>query len=276
MSIKNCVCICIAGWHFPEEMFLSLHAVKNTDIFIVSHKPKSQIPEYVFSLVPLNHVFVEPNYGYDWGCYQQFLDKGLWKNYSQVVFMHDDIEIKSPDFVEAGIKLLERHHVIGNGRVALPHDWLASHPESFSHTSWRPAKHPFLYDVVRGSFFMTTKKSLEKLGSFDVFWDRFKATPYFGNWSLRASCGKWQDCCGQQCFGYLSDTPLVSDWIVEMVRGEDTNEVKDNRGSFDRVKSHIIYVLSKYYMKKSSSNKKINRIISVFLKPLLRYPATCP
>jgi len=171
--------------------------------------------------------------------------------------------------------LLEKHHVIGNSRIASPRDWYASHPESFSHTSWKPLHRPFLYDVVRGSFFLTTNSSLEKLQNFDVFWDRFRASPYFGNWSLRASCGKWQEICGQQCFGYLSDTPLISDWMVEMVRGEVTNEVKDNLGWFDRIKSHTIYMLSKYYMKIISSNNKF-KFIQTLLEKVLRYAATYP
>jgi hypothetical protein len=274
--MNNQVCICIAGWHFPQEIFTSLHEVRGVDIFIISHKPKSEIPEYVYSLVPCDHVFVESNYGYDWGCYQQFLEKGVWRNYSHIVFMHDDIDIRRPDFIEAGLKLLERYKVIGNGRAALPQDWFESHPESFCHSSWRLTNQPLLFNVVRGSYFMTTKRSLEKLGCFEVFWDRLRAAPYFGNWSLRASCRKWQDRCGQECFGYLSDTPLESDWIIESVRGEKTDQIRDDRGAIDRIKSHIIYVLSKYYMQQAVSQSIFSKIIAHCLKIFLRYAATCP
>ena len=218
------VCICIAGWHFPEEMFRSLALVRDADLFLVSHQPRSKIPEYVFSTISADHIFVEPNIGYDWGCYQQFLDRGLWRSYDYICFLHDDIKIKRGGFIEAAQNLLDRgHSVIGNGPAFPPRPWPKTHLESYAHSVWKPPTADFRHDIVRGSFLATTRGALERIERFEVYWDRWHLTPYFGNWSLRATCGKWQALLGDRCFGFLSDTWCESDFIREQVRGQQTS-----------------------------------------------------
>ena len=67
---------------------------------------------------------------------------------------------------------------------------------------------------------MTTRAALAALGRFEVFWDPWQITSGFGNWSTRASCAKWEYTLGQGCFGFLSDSPLTSPYLVEHVRGD--------------------------------------------------------
>jgi hypothetical protein len=217
----------MVGWHFPEAVFQSLSQVRNTDIFIVSHQPHQLIPSYVNSVAGKNHVLVEPNYGYDWGCYQQFLDRGIWRDYRHVVFMHDDLVVKQNDFIDAGLAMLDRHSVVGNSRIEIPRDWPSSHPESYVHASWRPPP-SFVHDVVRGSFFMVKSEALERLVKFEVHWDRYRTSSTCGNWSTRATCAKWQRIYGNDCFGFLSEQGgVVSDYLIEMVRGKEAWQTLD-------------------------------------------------
>ncbi|MCI5217611.1 MAG: hypothetical protein D3914_00075 [Candidatus Electrothrix sp. LOE2] len=249
------VCICIAGWHFPEQFFRSLTQLKDVDLFLISHQPSEKIPAYVFSTIPASHLFIEPNYGYDWGCYQQFLEKDVWKKYTHVVFMHDDLIIKCPDFIHKGIEMLKGNFVLGNHRPTHSADWPSSHPESYFHASWHPSQPSFVHDVVRGSFFMATAEALVALECFEVFWDRFHASLYFGNWSLRATSAKWQARCGPDCFEFFSEKNLESDYIVEMTRGGMEDESLEKRVGLQnlamglqKLKAHILYVLTRHYM----------------------------
>lgn len=269
------ICICITGWHFPEDMFRSLASVRDADLFVVSHQPRSKIPGYVGSMIPADRLFVEPNYGYDWGCYQQFLEKGVWKNYTHVVFMHDDIVIKRPDFIEAALKCLEGHSVVGNYRPAQPTAWPTSHPESYFHATWRPSQRSFTHDIVRGSFFMTTTESLARMECFEVFWDRLHATTHFGNWSLKATCAKFQDRCGPDCFGYLSDRPLESEYILELVRGREGDIVIEKRTWLQTQKARLIAALARYYMERAWDGVRQGIILGTLAKAL-RYEACRP
>jgi hypothetical protein len=245
------VCICIAGWHFPEEFFRALAIVRDADLYLVSHQPCSKIPDYVFSTIPAGNLFIEPNFGYDWGCYQQFLEKGIWVKYTHIVFMHDDVIIMRPDFIPDGLNRLKCHSVVGNHRPAPPTNWPGSHPESYFHASWRPLQRSFVHEVVRGSFFMTTTESLIKLECFEVFWDRWHSAIYFGNWSLRASCAKWQDRCGINCFDYFTNNLLESDYIRELYRGGESNAIANPQTRLQELKSLLTYKLARYYMTKN-------------------------
>jgi len=213
-------CLCIAGWHFPAETFQMLKEILNTDVFVVSHQPRSKIPEHVFATVGANRVLITPNLGHDWGCYQQFIASGNWKDYETVAFMHDDVTILDPSLLAAGREKFDQHAVVANGVIESPRAWTDTHPESYIHASWLPPAH-YIHDVVRGSFFMMSRQILERIGFLDVFWDRYIISSFFGNWSTRASCARWQHMFGQKCFGFLSETGCISQYLIEQVRGVD-------------------------------------------------------
>ncbi|MFL7814393.1 MAG: hypothetical protein AB8I40_12030, partial [Anaerolineales bacterium] len=88
MSAKRA--FCIIGWHFQEEFFREVLSIPDADFYVLSHKARKAIPPYIIQELGEPQVLIRPNIGYDWGCYQQFLESGLWKGYEYLYFMHDD------------------------------------------------------------------------------------------------------------------------------------------------------------------------------------------
>lgn len=218
-AARRSVAFCIAGWHFPAEFYRGLTQAGEADCFVVAHRPAEVIPSEARAALGRAQFFTEANYGYDWGCYQQFLERGLWRDYEYLFFMHDDIRVKDWGFVDACIERLNSGAaVVGNGRQAAPAAWPERFPQSYAHAAWLPPR-SFVHDTVRGSFFATARAALEALGAFEVFWDRRRLSSGFGNWSLRASCARWQERCGPRCFDFLSEEFCHSDYLEEMVRG---------------------------------------------------------
>ncbi len=212
--------VCVTGWHFEKAFYSQVCQIKDADVFIVSHKKKPSVPQFIFEFLPENHVIFKENVGYDWGCYQQFLETGIWKNYEFVFFIHDDVKILDLGFVNRCIDLLSKGFaVVGNGRNNTKRDWPLTHAERYAHSRWVPPSMTFLHDTVRGSFFSTTKTSLLKIISFEVFWDKFHLNLRFGNYSLTATCGKIHDIFGENAFAFLSDTYLESAFLMEEERG---------------------------------------------------------
>ncbi|MBX3011963.1 MAG: hypothetical protein KF832_10680 [Caldilineaceae bacterium] len=235
MERANTIAICVTGWHFEEPFYRQLAQVEHADIFIIAHKPALQIPAYLQQYVQTARILVEANLGYDWGCYQQFLNKVAWHNYDYVFFIHDDVTIKDLGFIERSIALLHTDHlVIGNGRVAPKRKWADEAPQCYAHASWKPARDA-QHDVVRGSFFATTRQGLELLQCFEVFWDPLRLTSGFGNWSTKASCAKWEHRYGENCFGFLSEEYCHSQYLEEHVRGNTMPAAKSARLSMSTV-----------------------------------------
>lgn len=233
----NSTVFCITGWHFPEEFYRKISTLSDVDVYVVSHKPKENIPEYILDLFSTDQILIRSNIGYDWGCYQQFIASGLWRNYEIICFMHDDIKIHDFGFIDRVGSLLKSHYVIGNGRGegGVSSTGLRTHPYAYSHSSWKPESYDFQHGTVRGSFFATNRQTLEKFKSLEVYWDPFKLFIGFGNWSTKATCGKMEDTFGSECFGYLSDTFGKSEFITEFVRGQEDGSLSVPRG----VKGHI-------------------------------------
>jgi hypothetical protein len=212
--------VCVTGWYFNLAFYAQLYDSAPGDIYVVAHQPPSAIPGELERYVPRDRMLYRPNVGYDWGCYQQFLATGAWQQYDVVCFLHDDVEIKSPElFAACADRLATGCGVVGNGRPHAPKPWPRLAPHAYAHASWIPPA-TFMHDVVRGSFFAATRASLAKLGQFEVYWDPWHITSGFGNWSVIASCAKWEHCLGPGCFGYLSEQYLTSAYLVEHVRGE--------------------------------------------------------
>jgi hypothetical protein len=204
-----------------------------------------EVPREVFEFVAPSRFLYRPNLGYDWGCYQQFLETNIWRDYDYTFFMHDDITVKHLGFVERSIELLEADHgVIGNGRVAGRRVW----PNAvYAHASWKPPRH-FVHDAVRGSFFATRRSSLEALGRFEVFWDPWHLTPRFGNWSLLASCAKWEHRLGERCFQFLSEEYRHSEYLEEDVRGGQTAQSRTLGSQLRKQLVQLILKMCDFYM----------------------------
>jgi hypothetical protein len=213
------VAFCIAGWHFSEEFYAQLKAV-SADLFVIIHRSQRDIPDFLYRYIPSPNCFVEPNLGYDWGCYEQFLRKEFWQNYETIFFVHDDLQILSRDFIPMTQDLLGRDAcIVGNGLNSAHRAWPRTHPENYAHSSWLPPSLNFEHDTIRGSFFATTSDALRKIGQFEVFWDPMHINLRLGNHSLVATCGKFQHLFGEGCFAFLGSSYRLSPYIKEEERG---------------------------------------------------------
>ncbi len=214
------ICFCLAGWHFNERVYRLLSQVADAELHVVSHRPIASIPDYIYRYVDRANVYVAPNVGYDWGCYQQFLDRSEWTEYDALFLLHDDIAIHSLGFVPHALHLLRSGAcVVGNGRNSLRLPWPRTHPWYYAHSQWMPPSRDFEHETVRGSFVATTPGVLQRLGHVEVFWDPFHLTVGFGNYSLFATSGKLQHLFGDDCFAFLGTDPLSSPYVTEQVRG---------------------------------------------------------
>jgi hypothetical protein len=251
--------ICVTGWHFPYDFYQSLSELESLDVFVVSHRKPRQLPGFVSNLFSKDQILFRPNIGYDWGCYQQFVQSNLWRSYQTIIFMHDDLEVHNFGFVSRVNELLQQHAVIGNGagdgpvtRVKVSH-----HPYAYAHSSWKPGSYNFEHRSVRGSFLAVRKEVLEKIRDFEVYWDPWKVNIDFGNWSTKATCGKIQEAYGSMAFGYLAETFGTSEFITEFIRGQAGGEP-----SQPAVVKDWLYMLikrvSRYYMEILYCQRKVN------------------
>lgn len=239
MSGNARICACVAGWHFQEGPYHALCKIPELDVYLVSHRPLNEVPATILTLIGSDNILVASNKGYDWGCYEQFRRWGRWKDYEYVFFMHDDIDILSPDFVTACKEMLKKHYVVGNGRMSFARNTTEIAPEGYMHATWKPPSRHFRHDNVRGSFFATTSLALSKLGHFEVFWDRFNITSSTGNLSTKATCARWEHAIGPNCFGFLSELPLKSSFLNEHVRGRVVEE-RPNDNDWKAYLRHLI------------------------------------
>ena len=259
----NKIAFCITGWHYPQEFFTTVTSLSEVDIYVVSHQKRNQVPRYVFDLIAEDRFLFRPNLGYDWGCYQQFLNSGIWKNYDTLFFMHDDVEIHDLGFVQRTIQLLEDHAVIGNGVGAgsVSYTGVNKHPYAYAHSRWKPDTFTYQHYTVRGSYFATTRDVLERLGKFEVYWDPFLLNIGFGNWSTKASCGKLESIYGESCFGFLSHNFGSSEYITEFYRGDKlgagTKKVGFKKDLYDFLKRISIIYLEIYYREREIRFRKL-------------------
>lgn len=245
----NEIAICVAGWHFNLPFYKQLLSIVPENVWVISHRPPEAFPEWLLSGLGSDQIIQKPNVGYDWGCYQQFIQLDIWRNYKYVFFMHDDLTIKDSGFIDHCIKILEDGKgMVGNGRVAPRKNWPDTHPECYAHSKWKPPSRDFEHDVVRGSFFAMSHTSLEKTVQFEVFWDRFRLTSGFGNWSTRASCARIEDLWGDKAFAFLSEEYLESEYLLEHVRGHNSDDLSNDGEKNGGRRVQIIRLLSRSYM----------------------------
>lgn len=268
--MKNC--ICIVFWHNNQSYFEELRKIPNLEVFVISHQPPNNVPQWLYSYVNVDHLFFEKNLGYDWGSYQQFLNKKLYENYSIVFFTHDDILIKDISGFDRCIDIIyskQGNCVVGNGLNDTKRDWPKTHIQSYAHSRWKPPSWEFCHDTVRGSFFATSTTALSKIESFEVYWDRRKFLGVgAGNWSLRATCGKIQEILGENSFQFLCENYRDSPYITELVRGE-LNDHTGDRKKAPSINNLIVYRISRFlmtrYMDCNNKNSKLffSKLMSV-------------
>lgn len=219
-------CICVSGWYHPEPVFSNLVDTK-VDIFVISHNQLGEASKWFFDLVPESNWFLEPNLGYDWGCYQQFIAKTIWSSYDVVFFMHDDLNIVDVDFVAEVNELINcGAQIVGNGPNSHHKSWPETHLQCYAHSHWIPPSFDFKHDTVRGSFFAITTEAIQRIQNFEVFWDPMHLNLRFGNHSLIATCGKLQAHLGENCFAFLGDDYRTSNYIIEKERGSIGNKAQ--------------------------------------------------
>lgn len=97
---------CITGWHYPLDFYQAFAGISDVDIYIVSHQKRLDIPDFLIALFSEEQILFRSNIGYDWGCYQQFINSGLWQQYQTLFFLHDDIKIHDFGFVEEAKEML--------------------------------------------------------------------------------------------------------------------------------------------------------------------------
>lgn len=219
MSSPRRVACCITGWHFPRDIFNSRWFPAGIDIYLLSHRVRADIPDYVSEIVPDERILIEPNYGYDWGCYQQFLERVDVSVYDIVVFMHDDVTIRSAAVFDKAFAMLESLVIIGVKGSGIRDYTEVLTPAIIAHMDYIPPKEHLAYPIVRGSFFAIRGDALAEIGSIPVFWDKFHIDIAYGNHSLNAFCYLVARRYGHAAFGYLEDQCDPDELIVEWKRG---------------------------------------------------------
>jgi hypothetical protein len=244
-------CVCIVGWHYYPELFAQLTTLPGLDLFIVSHRQPEEIPTWASSYLSPEHIFSEPNRGYDWGAYQQFIEKGLYKDYEFVFFMHDDVILLDSSLFEVCRSIIAERNgdcVVGNAPPSAKRDWPRTHIHCYAHSAWKPSSWQFCHDTVRGSFLATSTSALDKICRFEVLWDRRGSLGVgAGNWSLRATSGRSQDILGARAFAFLGETYLSSPYLRELERGQ-VDFKRSNPSAVWLIRYRLIVGMSKTLM----------------------------
>lgn len=270
------VAICVTGWHFPIATYEQLVGIPDARVFVVSHREQQRVPAPVLSMFESEQIVFSPNLGYDWGCFQQFLETVDWKDYAYVVFMHDDVEILDAGFIGASIDLLRGSRIIvGNGRVC---GRQAHAPGSYAHAPGLIPHVGFEHTVVRGSYWATTSAAVREVGEFPVHWDRWGWSERFGNCSMRAVSAKFALTFGPDAFAFLSDGYRRSRFLLEDERGKPAgvNGVGKAPTIRDRLYERVIRwngaVVNTRFDRGSLRTRSVSRLWS----PILRRHCTRP
>jgi hypothetical protein len=243
VTYSKSIAICVTGWHFKRDFYAKLSQAWPANIFVISHKSPSIVPNYLFNYIPPKQVFFEPNFGYDWGCYQQFITKDIWKSYDVIFFLHDDLIIHSLGFIPHTFDLLNgKAKVVGNGRNLPDLLWSKLWLDRYAHSRWLPPSLNFQHNTVRGSFLAMTSSTLNQIGNFEVFWDPNQLHLGFGNYSLVATCGKFQYLFGENCFAFLGSDYLTSPYITEEERGGEQGQSPRNPKRIFKTLRQVLFI----------------------------------
>lgn len=99
--------ICIAGWYYRPS-FLNMVRASDYPAFVIQHRdgPTCGIPAALY-----------PNAGLEFGAYRQYVEHH-WDGESDVLFLHDDVELASPD----GLDDVRRLRAMGVEQAYIFHD----------------------------------------------------------------------------------------------------------------------------------------------------------
>lgn len=222
----------IVGWHFakfPETvqaLYQLQEQVKEVDIFWIMHKTP---PDFIKSNFEYK---VFDNVGLERGAYQRAIDYLNPSDDTVLFLMHDDLAIKSFEFVNRCIELLNNgSKFIGNG---------VNYPAQLNPTEivWKSKSfkelvkpdYQYLFDktrvvkTIRGSFMCTLTKYLKEVGGYELIDDNpddFNHIGGFGNLQQSLFGYKIHTYYGPQSISYLSDTYQDSEYIYEYARGKE-------------------------------------------------------
>ncbi len=134
--------ICIVGWHFFEDIFNQIKE-SELDIYVVAHRHNEILDENI------NSIMID-NVGLEYGAYDYFI-KNVWNKKSDVIFMHDDIEIiKFNSFIKKNYKKFKE--------------------KELDHAPFSPAKHV----SASGTCFCMSSKIINiiKVEYGGIWWDK--------------------------------------------------------------------------------------------------------
>lgn len=92
--------ICVVGWYLYKDLYSDLEILNDRyDLHVVSHKDE---PSF-FENYNLKYSITE-NIGLEFGAYDYYL-KNIWDKESNVLFMHDDVNIKNISIMDRIAKI---------------------------------------------------------------------------------------------------------------------------------------------------------------------------
>jgi len=268
-------CVCIVGWYFQQDLLETLQNIPGLQLYILSHKPRKAILEWVTNPIPEHHLFFERNIGYDWGAYQQFIAKDIWKNFETVFFMHDDITLLDSSVFQICHETIQSHAgkcVVGNGRNTSKRDWPLTHIHCYAHSLWKPPAWDFEHDTVRGSFFAISRSALARINRFETLWDRRRLYGVgAGNYSLRATCGRIQYMLGEEAFLFLSEAYRRSSYLIELERGQEWTPRTAKSPVWKGMNTILVNTSKKLMTWYMNADPVRKQILSRFMQSLFRH-----
>lgn len=236
----------VLGWFFEKypQLIEGLKQLKQgnpnlIDVFYACHKDPPDIIKNNFDW----QLF--PNWGLEWGGYQQAIEHLDIDSETITFFMNDDLIIKDWGFINECLeKIYMGDKVIGNGwnyeyfmdpeSIITPdNDDPLEIAEPFGRIKkWidlvKPENHnifdtPLQHKTIRGSFICIKYKDLQQMGGFEVIdnpysvWDESQE---WGNMSLNLFGYKATKLLGRDNISYLGKEYANSEYIEELVRGE--------------------------------------------------------
>ena len=100
---KNKIKICVVGWHFFSDFYNKLDQSKY-ETYIVAHRYNK-----ILDAIKLEYSVIE-NIGLEFHAYDYYI-KNIWDKKSNVIFMHDDIEIEDIKCLYKIFKRCEKENI---------------------------------------------------------------------------------------------------------------------------------------------------------------------